>query len=285
MKTILVPTDFSDCAHYASDTAIELARIIGAEVHFYHFMSIPVDWIHLSLQDTKKMYPDITKKVGDIQHKLSLLKDKAEKAEVRAKSFIGYNESAEDIVSHAANNDFNMIVMGSHGSKGLKEFFIGTNAQKVVRSSSIPVFIVKESQDTVKVSNILFVSNFEDEMMYPFEQVIALADLLGAKVKLLFVNTPDEFSETWEIENKMESFIALAGNHLEKVEVINTRFFEDGIQRYCLNHNDGILSIATHHSKGLSKLFLGGLAEKVVNHINIPVISIPIRKPTGYPRF
>lgn len=284
MKTILVPTDFSDCARYASETAIELAKIIGAEVHFFHFLSIPIDWTHLSLQDAKKRYPDVTKKVTDVNYQLTLLREKAAESGVNAQSFLGYNESAQDVVKRATDHDFNMIVMGSHGSKGLKEFFIGSNAEKVVRSSRVPVFIVKESLNTIKVDNILFVSNFEDEMMQPFEQIILLADQLDAKINLLFVNTPDEFKESWEVEQKMESFIALAGDRLEKADTINTRFFEEGVQRYCETNHEGILSIATHNSKGLSKMFLGGLAEKVVNHINIPVISVPITEPSGYPR-
>lgn len=284
MKTILVPTDFSDCAKYASDTAIEFAKIMGAEVLFYHFMSIPVDWTLLSLADTQKMYPDITRKVKSVQYHLSKLTDESLKHGVSAKSFIGYNETAESIIKRADEMGISMIIMGSHGSKGLKEFFIGSNAQKVVRQSRVPVFILKESLETVQVSNILFVSNFEDEMIQPFEQLTTLAELLGAKINLLYVNTPEAFSETWEIENKMESFIALAGERLEKAETINTRFFEDGIQRYCEANKEGMLAIATHQSKGLSKLFLGGLAEKVVNHIKIPVMSIPIREWSGYPR-
>jgi nucleotide-binding universal stress UspA family protein len=120
--------------------------------------------------------------------------------------------------------------------------------------------------------------------MHPFEQIIQLADQLGAKINLLFVNTPEEFQESWEVEAKMESFVALAGDRLDTAETINTRFFEQGVQRYCEQKDDGILSIATHNSRGLSKLFLGGLAEKVVNHINIPVISVPIKEHSGYPR-
>lgn len=284
MKTILVPTDFSDCARYASDAAIELAKVIEAELHFYHFMSIPFDWSHLSSAETEKMYPDVTRKVKNVQHLLTKLVYQARAAGVLAKFFIGYNETAEDIIDQADERGISMVIMGSHGSKGLKEFFIGSNAQKIVRQSKVPVFILKESLETIKVSNILFVSNFEDEMLQPFEQVIVLARMLNAKINLLYVNVPDAFSETWEIEQKMESFIALAGDALDKAETINTRLFENGVQRYCDANNEGMLAIATHQSRGLSRLFLGGIAEKVVNHINIPVMSIPVRERSGYPR-
>ena len=284
MKTILVPTDFSDCANYASETAIELAKKTRSEIHFYHFMSIPVDWLHLSGPDAEKMYPEVSRQVRFIKNQLAERVKMAEAKGIVAKPFIGYNESVEDIIRYAADQRVNMIVMGSHGSKGLKEFFIGSNAQKIVRQSRVPVFIVKHPLASIKFDNILFVSNFEAEMLQPFEHVIALADLLGAKVNLLYINTPAAFVETWEVRQKMETFIALAGSKLHKAETIDTRFFEEGIEKYCEENNDGLLTIATHHTSGMSRFFLGGLAEKVVNHVKIPVMSIPIREWSGYPR-
>ncbi len=121
-------------------------------------------------------------------------------------------------------------------------------------------------------------------MIEPFGRVLSMASMLDAKIDLLFVNTPGDFHETWEVEDKMEGFIALAGNQLRNVETINSFFFEDGVQAYCTKKQEGLLTIATHSQKKLSDLFTGGLAERVVNRVNIPVISIPIRARSGYPR-
>lgn len=279
MKTILVPTDFSDCAQNAEEVAIRLARLMRAQIHFYHFMSVPVDWMHLNT-DQRELYPDISKTVALANHQLLKRVAIAEKAGVEAHYFIGYNSEYENILQHTDDYQVHLIVMGSHGAKGVKEFFMGSNAQKTVRYSRVPVLIIKEQMEKLRVTDILFVSNFEDEMVRPFEQVLDFAELIDAKVSLLYVNTPANFNETWMVNERMESFVALASDRLLRASVVNAFDFERGVERYCQDHHEGLVAIATHNQRGLSKLFLGNLSEKIVNHLDIPVITFPI-EPVG----
>ena len=68
MKKILVPTDFSVCANHASDAAIRIAKVNGGSVYFLHYMSIPINWVHL--EDGDELYPDITQKVKEVRNQL-----------------------------------------------------------------------------------------------------------------------------------------------------------------------------------------------------------------------
>ncbi|MDH5609046.1 MAG: universal stress protein, partial [Cyclobacteriaceae bacterium] len=78
MRHILVPTDFSDCATWAAQTAIEIAKLSGGEVHFLHYMSIPINWIQME-QDQEKLYPDVTEDVKHANSELMRLLSMAEK--------------------------------------------------------------------------------------------------------------------------------------------------------------------------------------------------------------
>lgn len=275
MKQILVPTDFSECAKNASDTAIEIAKHYGAQLHFYHFMSIPIDWLNLNL-DENRIYPDVTAQVNRIQQELDELVRLANKHGVEARSFLSFADSADAIPRYAREHGISMIIMGSHGAQGIKELIMGSNAQKVVRNSRIPVLILKQPMTSLEVRNVLFVSDFEPEMAAPFEKVVDFAEKLGAKIHLLFINTPSDFHQSWEIEERMESFVALASKNLGQKMTINASNFEEGLEKYCELHPTGFLAIATHHRRGLSRVFEGSLTEKIVNHVNVPIMSFPI---------
>ncbi|WP_421874233.1 universal stress protein [Marinoscillum sp.] len=275
MKKILVPTDFSECANNATDIAIDIAKHYGAELHFYHFVSVPIDWVHLDFAQNT-IYPDVTQEVDRVQKEIKKLVTYAEGKGVKAYSYVDFDNSTGAVATYAKKNDISFIVMGSHGAKGIQEFFLGSNAQKVVRYAEIPVLIVKTKLDSIHVNDILFVSDFQEEMTKPFEHVIQFAKVIDAKIHLVYLNTPSDFQRSWVIRERMESFEKLASGLLAKSEVVNCLFLEEGMEQYCKDNHIGMIAMATHHRKGLSRTFLGSLTEEVVNHMDIPVVSFPI---------
>lgn len=275
MKRILVPTDFSRCADYASKAAISLAKRSNSELHFVHFMSIPVSWLQLeSGQD--KIYPDITREVEEANDRLKELVKQAQEEGLKSDYLIAYNESSSNISRHIQEQGIDMIVMGSHGASGVRELFIGSNAQRIVRQSSVPVLIVKNEISSVEGINLSFVSDFEPESIKPFEQLLRVAEVMGAKVNLVYFNTPAYFVDSYEIQHRMESFEFMAGKMLGKVETINTYVFEDGLIRYTESMNNPIIAMATHGRHGVSRVFYGSVTEKAVNHLSVPVLSLKI---------
>ena len=281
MKKILVPTDFSECAQNATEVAISLAKKFDAELHLYHYLHIPIDWTHLDFAQNS-IYPDVSKQKKQAEDQLHLLATEVEKEGVTCIVHLNFDNSNEAITKFARASKIDFIVMGSHGAKGAKELFIGSNAQIVVRNAEIPVLIIKNKVQSFIVPDVLFVSDFRAEMIHPFENVVNFAETMGAKIHLLHINTPSDFKRTWVIEERMESFIAIASKHLGSVKILDAQFFEEGLQHYCEEYLTGVIAIATHHRKGLSRAFVGSLTETIVNHVEVPVMSFPINKPAYY---
>ncbi|MFY0688358.1 MAG: universal stress protein [Cyclobacteriaceae bacterium] len=280
MKRILVPTDFSACANKAAKTAMNIAKMSGGEIHFLHFMPIPINWIQME-KGQETMYPDITKDVNEAKVELGKLVAEAERFGVHATQYLGYNESSTNIIDHIEENHISMVVMGSHGASGFRELFMGSNAQKIVRLSPVPVLIIKKDMNQVNKANIIFVSDFETEAIQPFEGLMSLAEVLSAKVHLVYINTPSYFTDTWEIQRRMEPFRVMCGNRLGQIKTVNTYVFEDGLEKFCGSFENGIVTMATHGRQGVSRMFYGSMAEKVVNHVSIPVLSLKIPQEHG----
>ncbi|MFY0605469.1 MAG: universal stress protein [Cyclobacteriaceae bacterium] len=281
MKKILIPTDFSECAHNALDVAISLAKKFDAELHLYHYLNIPIDWVHLDFAQNT-IFPDMSDEKKQAEEQLSTLMSEVEKEGLACSTHINFDNSSDAITRYARAAKIDFIVMGSHGAKGAKELFIGSNAQIVVRNAEIPVLIIKNKMKTFQVPDVLFVSDFTSEMIHPFENVVSFAETMGAKIHLLHINTPSDFKRTWVIEERMESFIAIASKQLGSVKILDSLYFEEGLQHYCQDHLTGVIAIATHHRKGLSRAFVGSLTETIVNHVEVPVMSFPINKPAYY---
>ncbi|MEO1052219.1 MAG: universal stress protein [Bacteroidota bacterium] len=276
MKKILVPTDFSDYADYALDAAIKLAKKTNASIHVLHFMSIPIDWLGLDNSQTK-MYPDITKKVNQTNHKLDALVDKARNSDVEATKFLGYNESYTSIIQHIEKHHIDMVVMGSKGTSGVKEIIIGSVTQKVVRLSPVPVLVVKDHLTTVDEVNFVMVAGFDEDMDRAFDKLVNFARLVSAKVHLLFVNTPLNFTSTDKASARMAQYAERGGDLIESVNIYNAYSFEEGVKKFTEGIENSIIAMATHSRRGIDRFVSGSLTEQMVNHIQEPLLSFHLQ--------
>ncbi|XOV92667.1 MAG: universal stress protein [Bacteroidota bacterium] len=270
MKKILVPTDFSECANVASETAIKLAKNNDAEIVFLHYMTIPIDWIHLQYVD-ERLYPDVNKMVKNANSKLDELVNEADKEDVVSRHFIAYNEDISDIPKYFKQFDIDQVVMGSQGAKGAREFFLGSNAQRIIRQSNIPVLIVKHKLDHISKPTIVFVSDYELERLTGFRKIVEFADAMKANIQLLYINTPDNFLDTWTINEKMQKFLELTMGGTLRTHIIDAIDFESGLAKYLKGVNGGIVAMVSHQIGILNR---DTKAESLVNHLENPVLNV-----------
>lgn len=268
MKKILVPTDFSACADRAAEVAFELAKKDQAEVHFIHLVDIPVDWVNLVETGQNNMYPDVTAKVKEINDQLDVRVNKAAAEGVSSKKFVFYNCNYKYIIEHVKNFNCDFVVMGSHGSSGLTEWFIGSNTQRVVRTSPVPVMVVKGDKPFLPMDAIVFSSEFEQDTLQGFKKVVDFALALGVKIHMVFINTPGNFTETVDIEARMEKYTSAVGQEgvIAGTWVYNAFDFEKGLVTFVETHGS-LIAMVTHGTKG-------SLTERIINHVDLPVLSV-----------
>ena len=71
--------------------------------------------------------------------------------------------SFSEIKDACREHDIDLIIMGSHGSSGIREMFIGSNAEKVVRNSDVPVLVIKNNHDDFEINDFVFASDFKND--------------------------------------------------------------------------------------------------------------------------
>ena len=140
---ILIPTDGSDEARKAAEHGIELAGALGGTVHALYVMDLPGVPRALSLRDdeeaVRERYGQYGERVtGDVR-------DMATEAGVECVTAIRSGTPHEEIVKYAADEGVDVIVMGT-GYQGRFGALLGTIAEKVVRTATVPVISTKMSE-------------------------------------------------------------------------------------------------------------------------------------------
>ena len=162
MKKIVVPVDFSEQSEYALKVAASLAKQYDAEILVLHMLELNQTMVTSS----EGFHPEQTVffiKLAEKRFKEFLDKPYLEGVSLTpvVKHFKVFSEVNEVAKTHGAD----LIVMGSHGTDGLKEIFVGSNAERVVRNSDIPVMVIKSELDDFKIDRFVFACGFKEESL------------------------------------------------------------------------------------------------------------------------
>jgi nucleotide-binding universal stress UspA family protein len=167
------------------------------------------------------------------------------------------------------------MVMGSHGAKGISEKLIGSNAQYMIRNSKVPILVIKDNVER-DIKKIVFASDFTDISNEAFSKLVAFAEIVGAHIDMLFVNTPKQKIDAENVESNMNKLADMVNANEGSVSMhqIDAETVETGVQTFA-NHNDtDMIAICTHGKSSLKQLFSPSIAETIANHTYLPLLSI-----------
>ncbi len=274
MKKILVPTDFSKEAENALKVAAQLAKKHDCEIYLLHMLELPLHEVdalstHSALPEAMFFMKLAHQKFEDVMSS-SFLDGITVHETVKA------NNTFTAVIDTCHEHDVDMIVMGSHGASGFKEMFIGSNTEKVVRTSDIPVLVIKNEHANFTVDNFVFASDFKNDNKETYKQAVDFAKSFDAKIHLLMVNTPNNFNTT-EVSNKrIREFIKDYPFNNFSINIYNDETVEKGILNFSKMIDADLIGISTHGRQGISHFFNGSISEDLVNHAKRPVITFKI---------
>ncbi|MBR9853510.1 MAG: universal stress protein [Algicola sp.] len=273
MKSIIVPVDFSNQSKQALKVAASLAKQHEAELLVLHMLELSPAIMgesgYISQEQVVHLIKLGEKRFADFLEQPFLKDIKVIPVIKHYKVFSEVNEVAE---KHNAD----LIVMGSHGADGLQEIFIGSNTERVVRTADVPVLVIKGNIAEFKPKSFVFASDFEEESVPALKKAKAMADLFGAELQPVYINTPgDEFLSNKDANDKISKFLHLANLGLE-VEIYNDYTVEKGVLNYSDSVSADLIGIPTHGRRGLAHFFMGSIGEDIANHSETPVITFKI---------
>nr|WP_282080707.1 universal stress protein [Aquimarina algiphila] len=276
MKNILVPTDFSTQAESALKVAAQIAKKNGAKIYLLHILDLPIHLSDLMSSGASAAAPEAIFFMKQTHKKFEEVMEQEYLKDIEVIETVSFEDVLGGIIDSCEKNNVDIIIMGSHGSSGFEELFIGSNAEKVVRTSKQPVLVIKEDCDIFDVNDFVYATNFDDEDKPSLLAAHKFAKAIGAKLHLVWVNTANGFKTTYETEEKMNGMISNLPIDNYSLNIYNDITVEKGILNFAGSVNAGMIGISTHGRKGISHFINGSLGEDVVNHAKRPVLTFKI---------
>jgi nucleotide-binding universal stress UspA family protein len=271
MKNILVPTDFSDCAHNAARAAMLVATKFKADIHFLHIMPNPDESKHVPYNTKTSM---ANQQKGHAQNELNLLVVKATQLGLKATPLLVFDKGNERIENYIKPLMIDLIVMGSHGATGIRELVIGSNTQRVVRHSLVPILVIKNLIGGLfKIENILFASTFEEETTKAFGIVAGFAKLWKAAVHILFINFIDKVANQDTINLVVQKLTEPYPDMVCTSSSAEVNDEEWGIHQF-VDKIGGVDMIALTAHEKVGFILTHSVAEDLVNHEELPVLVL-----------
>ncbi len=292
INKILCPVDFCKCSENALKNALIIAQRYNAELHLFHTILIYEDETYHAGENT----PDFTKSydlLSEISDTKLTTMLKSETNHLKIKKVITRGVSAsEEILSYAGENGFDLIVMGTHGRKGVGHFLMGSVAEKVVRMAQCPVLTIHEQTKTIDAYDHIFVPvDFSEYSQLALSYGLELASGYNADITLFHVveqsihpsfyagGKSSIFEIDSELRNRsieaMNDFRDKAGhkNVATKYVLTEGRAAKEIID-YLADHPVDLVVIATHGLTGIGHFLLGSTTEKVVRRSTTPVLTV-----------
>ncbi len=277
MKKIIVPIDFSKYSEYALRTAAKLAKKNNAEILALHMLEMSDVLLTTSDNEQQQKAVFFLKLV---EQKFNSFLEKDYLKDIKVTPIVKHFKVFSEVNDVAIENNADLIIMGSHGTSGVKEFFVGSNTERVVRNSEIPVLVIKDNVANIDFGTVVFATNFDEVCVKPYLNASKMFDVLGTKLILLYVNLPNEhFKSSVEIENKIAEFLQKADGNLDRINDVAFQAdysVEQGVINYSNKVGADLIAIPTHGRKGVSHFFTGSIGEDLANHSSLPVMTFKI---------
>jgi nucleotide-binding universal stress UspA family protein len=288
MKTILVPTDFSEYALYALKTAAIIAKKMYAQIRLVHTFDLSSKEAQEDAQ-FKDFYDQLSaakKEQLDALSNMDFLKG------ITVNVHFEPNMKPWEMVTKDKYKNADLIVIGSNGKSGSRDLFIGSNAEKIIRMASAPVLTVKKEDEFFDIRKIVFASDFHDDSYTVFKKIKFFIDFYKAQVNLLKVITPRYFETTNTSTGLMNDFAKKFNLTNFTINTWNDSNIEDGILNFSNRQKTDLIAIETHGKSGVNHIIGGNLAENIADDAQLPVLTIKIeeekdhkkgqRQPTDY---
>jgi nucleotide-binding universal stress UspA family protein len=205
---------------------------------------------------------------------------------------------AEVIVETASSTGCELIVVGTHGRRGLSHLLLGSVAERVVRTSQIPVLTVRGNAeiDLPEVPQILVPHDFSEASATAVQNAAAWADGLGAEITLLHVVEPVVYPEFYSVDvlsdDLMERLVErseralrrsadeLLGDGKGRVKVkVEVGRAANTIVEYADPEHYDLVVMATRGLSRLEHVLLGSVAESVLRRCRVPLLAVPTSQP------
>jgi len=271
MNKIIVAVDFSECSINAFLHALSIAQKCRRD--------LVLVWVQKPLSEKDKFDKQLKDPVKEVEQQFQelILKYQPELTENKISYKLRTGKVYREITAEAKEINAMMVVAGTHGASGFEEFWIGSNANRIVSASPCPVITIRAGIDVQRpLSRIVLPIDSTLETRQKTNFTGYLAKMHDAEIYILSMYT----SRVKEIRKNVDLYAKQVALHLEEekvtyhIEHAEVDNISDTMIEFAQKIDANLISIMTEQETTTSNLWLGPYAHQTVNHSPVPVLSI-----------
>lgn len=273
MKTILVPTDFSDNAFHAAQYAALLAQKydMGLRLAYVFMVHVVTEIPHAAIIDA-----DIERQRQNANTDLAAFKQRLTAAtgldsnRVQTEIVTGFLN--EDLLNITKGDDVAMIVMGTRGASNWLDRWLGTNAQHMMEKATCPVWVIPTTTPLQLPKEFLYASDFRSDEVAEINQLLPLLRPLEAHCHVVHIHHQDELN----IGNELGETATLLRDTFKEdrltVRNLNRTTLTGGLESYLKNQKPDVLAVLRTEHDFWEGLFLTSISTHFVQKATHPVL-------------
>lgn len=265
MKTVVVPTDFSDAADHALAYAVELAAAVDASVTLFHAYLLPVAMTDVPVPVmTADELKNGTEKALQGAKEKALLRHPTTRFETEGR----LGDVVEEVEEFCQHNTVFAVVAGSRHADGAERFLFGSTAASLAKKCTHPVIVVPENTALQIPRNLALAVDFSSADEVPVTKINELTNTLQAKLQVVHVATDDQTPEPPatlldNLQLAQEAYHCLHENDVTK-----------GLHQFVAANNVDLLVLLPHKHTLLERLFFKGHTTGILSASAVPVMTV-----------
>lgn len=269
IKNFVVPVDFSE----DSLKGLQLAVLFSGKTH------VNIQMVHVQ-KNTEQFPSNLREEYNKIKERFEQIVEEYSK-KLDNNSRLRYiikkgHKIYEEIVNQAESYKDSIISTSTHGASGFEEFFIGSNAFKIISATTRPVIAIRKGPIPKEIKKIVLPIDIMPETRQKTPITAEIADLFGAEVHVLEVSS----SRSLKVQKRLNAYSRQVSNFLKanNIPIVNHSITGDNVAditvEYAKSIHADLISIITEQQSSITNLILGNYAQQVLNKSTIPVLNI-----------
>ena len=273
MRSIIIPTDFSETSKNAAAFAAHLsADIPGSDLILYTAfdrMEVGSDGSPLDSDDEGR------KKIMGLA--LEGLQDEISGITTAPISLVVEedNDFTDSLARYVDRHRIPLIIMGITGASKLEQLLIGSNTLKLINQKTVPLMIVPPEAHFKGVKNIMLLCDFDEvEKSIPIADLKGILDLFPAELHVVNIDSEHYIEPSPEYKSQRDKLAKILEGFNPKFYFLHLFDFVDTINRFVEDKQIDIIITIPKQRPLLSKLFNASHTKKLAYHTHIPLIAI-----------
>ena len=272
MKTLLVPTDFSENAVLAMNYAAELAKEWNARLILFHAYEVPYATGYVSFEalteEKKSLQASSEKKMKALVHQLH-------HEHLAMDSVCVDGDLMNGIAEVVEKYKVSMIVMGTKGASNLANIIFGSNTSHVIEKAHCPVLAIPDGTAYAKLKNITYATAYESGDLDVIQYLISLAKPFHAQINILHIteNSEEPVQDKHQMKKFMDLLMAKIDYNNISFQVMDGANMEETLSEYIEQGSADMLVLSTHHRGFFGRIFGKHVTRQMSYHNRVPLMA------------